>query len=100
MSSNPALLWVTFSVGGHRRNLAATAEGVYDVDPCFKTVKRKHTFVGYRVRYVTVHRDSAEFDDNLDLADDEDIRLLKTDMLNETEAKAIAQADFNQDLRA
>lgn len=91
-----ALLWVAFSAGGYRRVLAPTVGGVYDIAPRFKTVKRKNTFVGYSVRYVTLQRDDPEFDADPNAAEDDDIRLIKTDVLSEAEGKAIALEDFSQ----
>lgn len=94
VTSTTALLWVAVSAGGYRRVLAPTAGGVYDIVPNFKIVKRKHTFAGYSVRYVTLRRDDPKYDDDPDAAEDGDIRLIKTDVLSETEGKAIAQGDF------
>jgi hypothetical protein len=50
-------------------------------------------FLGFEVRYV-MRRDDPHGDDP-DYAEDEDIRVTKTGVQTETEAKAIAQADFS-----
>jgi hypothetical protein len=93
--SDTALLWVAHSKApGVHRVQAPTAGGVYDIVPNFKTVKRKHIFAGYSVRYVTLQRNDPKFDGDPDAAENEDIRLIKTDVLSETEGKAIAQEDF------
>jgi len=93
-SSDMALLWVAFNMGNYRRVSAPTAGGVYDIVPCFEMIKRKSKFVGYAVRYVTLQRNDPKFDGDPDAAENEDIRLIKTDVLSETEGKAIAQEDF------
>jgi len=58
--------------------------------PCFDENNRKgkYPFLGYEVRHVTWRLDDPEFADNLDRAEDENIR-----MQTEAEARAIAQAD-------
>jgi hypothetical protein len=93
-SSDPALLWVAFNIGGYRRVSAPTPGGVYDIVSCFEIIKRKSKFVGYKVRYVTLQRDDSEYGDDPDAADDERIRIIRTDVLSEAEGKAIAQVDF------
>jgi hypothetical protein len=93
-SSNKVLLWVAVRVGNYRRVLARTAGGVYEIAPHFKAVKRKKTLVGYIVCYATLRSDDPKFGDDPDAAEDDDIRLIKTGVLSETEGKAIAQEDF------
>lgn len=93
-SRDAALLWVAFSAGGYRRVLAPTVGGIYDIAPCFKTVKRKNTFVGYNIRYMILQRDDPEFDDDPDAVEDKDIRLIKSEVMSEAEGKAIALEDF------
>jgi hypothetical protein len=93
----PALHWVARAVGftGYRRPQAPIAAGIYDIEPHFEDKKRKGRFVflGFEVRYV-MRRDDPHGDDPYH-AEDEDIRVIKTGVQTETEAKAIAQADFS-----
>ena len=76
-SDTKALLWVALSMGGYRRVLAPTAGGVYDIVPCFETIKRKYTFVGFEVRYVTLQRDNPECGDQPDGADASALKALR-----------------------
>jgi hypothetical protein len=91
--TGPALHWVARDVGDYRRVQAPTLGGVYDIEPYFEKHKRRIVFLGFEVRYVT-RRDDPHGDDPA-YAEDEDIRVIKTGVQTETEAKAIAQADFS-----
>jgi hypothetical protein len=95
--TGPVLHWVAHNVGltGYRRVQAPIAGGIYDIEPRFEVKKRKGRFVflGFEVRYVTLRGDP--HGDNPDYAEDEDTRVIKTGVQTETEAKAIAQADFS-----
>ena len=93
------LLWVSHTMWGigHERFLAPTVEGIYVIHPMRDRVKRKWTFLGYDVRYVTRRRyEDEDSGDNPDLAETEDIRVIKTGVQSYEEAKAIAQADFQR----
>jgi hypothetical protein len=80
---------------GCRQLWAPVAGGVYDIIPRTKRVKHnKEVLVGFEVRFLTTR---PEYNDNPLHADEDagDIRVIATDVQSETEAKAIAQADYS-----
>jgi hypothetical protein len=95
-ANGPTLLWLAHEDFGYEQIQAPTAGGAYVITPRFDRAKRKRSFVGYEVRYVTMRRDDPEVCDNPDRASREDIRIIKSGVQSETEAKTIAQEDANQ----
>jgi hypothetical protein len=95
-ANGPTLLWVARDYGGYHRVQAPIASGTYDIIPRFDPKKRKRSFIGYDVRFVTIRRDDSDVSDDPDYADDEDICIIKRGAQSEAEAKTIAQADADQ----
>jgi hypothetical protein len=86
-----SLLWLARDFGGDRRLQARTVDGAYDIYPRrSQRHRRPRPFLGYDVRYVPLGDGS---DDDTDMVDDEDMRVIETGVQSEAEAKAIAQAD-------
>jgi hypothetical protein len=99
-ANGPTLLWLSRYNRdiGYYQQQASTAGGAYVITARFGRVKRRKrsSFIGYDVRFVTIRREDPETNDHPDYADDENIRIIKSGVQTETEAKAIAQEDADQ----
>ena len=97
-ATGPTLLWLSRNsrLSEYCSISAPTASGAYVIIPRFGPAKRKPPFIGYEVRFVTIRRDDPKANDNPFYAYDDCIRIIKSGVQSETEARTIAQADANQ----
>jgi len=93
-SASTVLLWVANGLIDYRFQ-ASTPEGVYDIKPKFDVTRRKSTFVGNEVRFVTLWRDKPG-GDCVEFAAEKYIRVIASGVKGEAAAKALAQADYDQ----
>jgi hypothetical protein len=96
----PTLLWQAQENSwliGYFTIRARTAGGTYEIIPRSGPKKRNPPFIGYDVQFVTIQCDDPEANAN-EHPDVEfkDIRIIKSGVQSETEARTIAQADANQ----
>ena len=95
------LLWLADYVAGtgYRRLQARTVEGAYVIEPIVGTRRKRESgrlwppLEGYEVRYVSLIHNDPEYGDDPSYVDVADIRVIKSSVPSEDEAKAVAQAD-------
>ncbi len=98
------LLWLAdYSAGvGYRRLQARTVMGAYVIEPLVGVRTKKESgrlwppLEGYEVRYVSLVHNDPEYSDDPSYVGIDDIRLIRSGVQTESEAKAIAQADADE----